>query len=356
MGKVAIVGTYRDRGTRNIGDGLIGRSVAAMIADSHKSVQARQVFRAADWEEARPTIEWADHIIFACLAIRRNLATKTYPYIREVLDSGKPYSILAAGTDMPVKANEDFGDSIDAESVEILREVGRGATCFTTRGVLSQYYCELVGVPNSVYGGDVAFYYPEAYGRDFFLATDIADIVISDPHRADRYLSSMDVLINGLRNMFPAARIRVALHGVNDEIEEYCATNSIEAVRIYEDVDSGLSIYDSCDLHVGYRVHGHVSALARRAYSYLLEQDGRGADYGLTLTRKVSVPHFLQPYTDGTNGRTLKGSIAAPQQLLGLIAHDLADGFSRFVGFGRELEGISRTNEEYVAQIVRSLK
>src|SRR5690606_28726144 len=53
---------------------------------------------------------------------------------------------------------------------------------------------------------------------------------------------------------------------------------------------SGLDRYDDYDIHIGYRVHAHVSMLKRRKPSYLIEQDGRGIDYGLTLERKISIP------------------------------------------------------------------
>lgn len=40
---------------------------------------------------------------------------------------------------------------------------------------------------------------------------------------------------------------------------------------------NGFSIYDDCDLHVGFRVHAHIYNISKRNISILLEEDGRGA-------------------------------------------------------------------------------
>ena len=39
----------------------------------------------------------------------------------------------------------------------------------------------------------------------------------------------------------------------------------------------GFSVYDDCDLHIGFRVHAHIYNLSKRNRTILLEEDGRGA-------------------------------------------------------------------------------
>jgi len=101
------------------------------------------------------------------------------------------------------------------------------------------------------------------------------------------------VLYEGLRETFPEADIVIAQHGVSQQIEAFANKEDIHLAQIYKKRHNGLDIYDDADLHVGFRVHGHVSSLTRRIYSYLLEQDGRGCDYGLSLERKMSVPNYM---------------------------------------------------------------
>ena len=45
----------------------------------------------------------------------------------------------------------------------------------------------------------------------------------------------------------------------------------------------GFSIYDDCDLHIGFRVHAHIYNLSRRNYSILVSEDIRGAGVNQTL-------------------------------------------------------------------------
>ncbi|WP_306916596.1 MULTISPECIES: polysaccharide pyruvyl transferase family protein [unclassified Arthrobacter] len=357
MKRITIISTYRNRGTKNIGDRLITQSLVSLIEDNFgDSVSVEVVFRAATWDEVQEVVEGADHIIFACLPIRSELGVRVYPYLREVIASGVSYSILAAGTDLPVKDNVPLGGGIDEESNDLLRELGARASVFSTRGLLTQRFCRQIGIESSEYQGDVAFYAPAKYGSEFVSDTTVRSIVISDPHRPEKYLRSLSVLIEGLKIEFPSASVVVALHGVNDIVRDYCLANDVEINAIHQDPENGLSIYEDCDLHVGYRVHGHVSALKNRIPSYLMEQDGRGADYGLSLSRKVSVPHFLQhfPSPDGEK-LPLDASISAPQQILGMISQDVIDGFLRFQGFEIELEAISRRAEKTVRAIVHSL-
>jgi hypothetical protein len=357
MNRYVVVTTYPAGGSCNIGDYLITQSIVEMIrVVAGEEVRIDVIWRGASWEEVSELALKADHIFFACLAIRPDMEKKVYPYARNIIESGVGYSVLAAGTDLPVKDDVLFGEVLDDETIGLLRDLGARATVFSTRGLLTQMFCRGLGIESSDYQGDVAFYAPAKYGCEFATDTTVRSIVISDPHRPEKYLRSLSVLIDGLSDEFPSAALVVALHGVNDAVRDYCLANNVEFTEIHQDRENGLSIYEDCDLHVGYRVHGHVSALKNRIPSYLMEQDGRGADYGLSLSRKVSVPHFLQHFpSPGGEKPRLEASIAAPQQILSMISQDVIDGFLRFRGFDVELEAISRRAEQTVQTIVGNL-
>lgn len=340
-----MVSTYPAEGSRNIGDYLITQSLISMIkASVGDAVHVDVIWRAAPWEEVSEVVLGADHIFFACLAIRPDMESKIYPYALKVMHSGKSYSIHAAGTDLRVKDSTNLTESIDEASLAFLRILAAGAKLFTTRGALTQMFCRLSGITPAQYSGDIAFYAPEAYGEHFGAPDVIKSIVVSDPHRPNAYAESFKCLSKGLQSLFPQAQIRVALHGLNESIEAACRTMNLDVVRIYENPESGLSIYDGCDMHAGYRVHGHVVALKKRKLSYLLEQDGRGADYGLTLSRKVSVPNYLELVRVEGETRSFRtaASVSPPQQLLGMIEQDHISGYKRFDGFDQELEAVSR--------------
>lgn len=359
--KIVIVSTYPEKGSRNIGDYLISKSLIELIMES-LDAEIYTVWREDNWGHVSELILNADHVFFACLAIRQNIQN-VYPYLGTIVDSGVPFSVIAAGTDLPVNGRGKLYAGFSESTCDLLKKVNDRAQVFTTRGVLTQNFCRNIGIGQAELDGDVAFYDHRFDGRKFVSGKDIDRVLISDPHRASAYLPALKVLYEGVSELFPKANISVVQHGVNDAVGEFCRSNRIDCVKIYEDKNMGLDIYDEADLHLGFRVHGHVSALKRKKYSYLLEQDGRGCDYGLTLDRKISIPNYYfscpdwsfknvaklmlrRPLTGGTV------STAPAEQLVSLLKTDAYEGFRKFDG----LEGqIGRFNERTVCSVKKAL-
>lgn len=353
--KIVIVSTYPKEGSKNIGDQLITNTLISAIRDINPNTSFEVVFRADDWDKVKSTILEADHIFFACLAIRNFMDKIEYPWLFKVVESEVPFSCIASGTDLPVNINKDIYSEISKSAYSLLAQINSKAVSFTTRGIASQFLCESLGMNRCEFNGDIAFYNTK-YSKDKFTKNqDIKNIVVSDPHRPQAYLDSMKVLIKGLKNLFPNANIVLAQHGINPTLEEYCEADNIKTVRIYEKPNSGLDIYDNADLHVGYRVHAHVSALTRRKYSYLLEQDGRGCDYGLTLERKISIPNYINlPAVSRPNKLLQKiylkaskspvASVSPAYQMLALIKADKELGFNKFVGLENQIEGFNNAS------------
>lgn len=361
--KIVIVSTYPKEGSQNIGDQLITNALIAAIQDVNPNTSFEIVFRADDWREIKNKILNADHVFFACLAIRKRMDKIEYPWLSQVIDSEVPFSCIAAGTDLPVNMDENIYADITESTQSLLTQINNKAVSFTTRGVLSQFLCETLGLNQSKFNGDIAFYNTKYSKNKFVSDQDIKNIVISDPHRPKAYLNSIKVLVGGLKILFPNATIVLAQHGINPIVEEYCKAENIESIRIYEKPNSGLDIYDNADLHVGYRVHAHVSALTRRKYSYLLEQDGRGCDYGLTINKKISIPNYIDSpnisipndFLQKVYTRVRKSpvaSISPAYQILALIKADKSMGFNKFVGLEKQIESF---NNASVLSIKKSL-
>lgn len=277
--KYVLVSTYPKEGTQNIGDKLIEMSTADAIRSFDPTAEISTVWRAEDWATVKDTIADADHLIFACLAIRRNMHT-IYPYLHHILGSGVPVSVIAAGTNLQIASPDMFKRGFTAADLDLLKRLSEAAEVFTTRGVLSQAFCDEQGYAGARFSGDVAFLDSRYDGWTFSRTERIERIAISDPHHGEVYVPVFRTLVTVLRKLFPQARIDCALHGVNPAIEAICSGIGVAVHPIYLEPETGLDIYEKYDLHAGFRVHGHVSALKRRIPSYLLEQDGRGADYG----------------------------------------------------------------------------
>lgn len=345
--RVTVISTFRG-GRLNIGDHLITKATVKALNELFgEMVDVSVVFRAEDWELAKPIIENSDFIVFACLAIRRN-QLRAYSFLDKVIDSGIPYGILAAGTSLPTYATRmNFARTIDEDDLDILKRLAQGARFFTTRGVLTQRFCEDLGIRHTTMEGDVAFIDSRFRDRVFSPPKNISRIAISDPHYSESFTESLEHLLKSLKHLFPEAQIDLLIHGVNEVIEEKATEVGLETINIYKDSQNGLDSYDDYDLHVGYRVHGHVSALSRRIPSYLLEQDGRGCDYGLTISRRISTPHFRPRNV----GHEHTAGTAGVDQIITIIQTDLNRNFSRFDGLEVELENFAAMNRRRLESI-----
>lgn len=361
--KIVIIGTYPEKGSKNIGDQLITNKLIELISE-YGTYDFEVIWRADEWENVKGTINSASHVFFACLAIRPRMHYNEYPFLKHVVQSGVPFSVVSAGTSLDVSNSNNLFGGFSDDTVDLLRAINSKSSVCGTRGYLTQSFCANLGLNNFKFAGDVAFFNGDINNVHFKKGREVQRIVVSDPHYADMYLTSFKTLLVGLKNLFPLADIKVALHGVNPRIPPCCNELNIECVPIFKNPDSGLEIYDNIDLHVGYRVHGHVSALSRGSYSYLLEQDGRGCDYGLTIEKKISIPNYKPSLTQGISARILRKftgfqprksvSSSAAQQLISLIESDVQDEFSRFHGLENQLIEFNSNLRALIAEALGS--
>lgn len=114
-------------------------------------------------------------------------------------------------------------------------------------------------------------------------------IVVSDPG----YIMNMNLafdIVYHLYNKFKKAEIHFVFHrGIkqDESTSEKRANNNLTLLSKLANLHvhihdisygfDGFSIYDDCDLHVGFRVHAHIYNLSKRNISILIEEDARGA-------------------------------------------------------------------------------
>jgi len=324
-----------------------------LIYEKYKNAEIEVVFRADKWADIKNIIKNSDHVFFACLAIRPRMHEVEYPYLSEVLSSGVPFSVVSAGTQISsAELNCDFKNFTE-KTISLLKEIDKKSSFFSTRGVMTQYFCEKIGVHSPEMTGDIAL---SMYANPVF-ETDkkVKRIAISDPHNPQLYLNSIASLFEGLAYTFPGARIEFFLHGINQVILDLCNKNSIPCKEIYKDKDKGLDHYKNIDLHVGFRVHGHVTALSNGIYSYLLEQDGRGMEYGLTFNQRISVSDWREPVRVNVSGKdtnVFDHTGKSAKQLISMIKNDARNGFDKFPCLEKQLRDFIDRNKEMIESVI----
>ena len=107
---------------------------------------------------------------------------------------------------------------------------------------------------------------------------EIKNICVSDPARYENNEQVIE-LIEFLEKRYPKATITYIIHrDVNDYLVSILKDRFPNVkISIISGSTSGFSLYDECDLHVGYRVHAHIYNLSIRNKSILIEEDARGA-------------------------------------------------------------------------------
>ncbi len=140
--------------------------------------------------------------------------------------------------------------------------------------------CVMTGCP--------VWYDLDSLGTPLRVPTNVRRLVFTPPEQSMFHEQSRR-LLRELRGLLPDAEIVVSFHrGI--EADEHTGKDAAEKLKDYasfarglgcriEDVSYDLSriaFYDESDLHVGYRLHGHLYFVSKRRPSILLEEDGRG--------------------------------------------------------------------------------
>ena len=163
------------------------------------------------------------------------------------------------------------------------RGPGLGCRDAQTLAILQRF-----GLP-AVLTGCPAWYDLEHLGRPLAPPAQLERIAFTPPELPFFREQSLAVA-RMLRQRFPHAKLIAAFHRGIDEVDAHLTRASATNNRMIADALTGLGyelanlsgdlarfdLYDTCDLHVGYRVHAHIFCTSHRRPSILLHEDGRG--------------------------------------------------------------------------------
>lgn len=172
------------------------------------------------------------------------------------------------------------------------------------------------------YCGDLAIYDEGYIGAKFKGPSTIESLVFTIQHH-DRYDGQSFEVLRQLEKEFPRARRLVAFHSKpnkrSQKIANYAVTLGFEVVSLSGDVDN-LKIYDHVDLHLGYRLHGHIAFLRRRKPSVLLVEDARS--FGLANTPGTSIGCFNALATE-----SMQADAEIPGKAVEYVRTQISKGF-----------------------------
>jgi len=144
----------------------------------------------------------------------------------------------------------------------------------------------------ALYSGDMAIYDEDYLNDEFNPPENINSIVFTIGHH-EKYENQAYCLLILIKHKFSNPKLYVSYHSkVNSrskKIGNFAISLGYEEIFMFGDVNN-LEFYNDIDLHIGYRLHGHISFLRRRKPSILLVEDARS--YGFANTKGTHIGCF----------------------------------------------------------------
>lgn len=245
---------------------------------------------------------------------------------------------------------------------------GFGLGC---RDLLTKRILEANGITTAIFTGCPAWYdlskvdIPELLSKP--ARSDVRRIAVSDP-AVQRNIPAAKYLVEQLMQAFPLAKVSLVFHRgwtedefTGSELAEaqkrlvvWAKNKGVEVVDIAYS-DEGFSVYDNCDLQIGYRVHAHLYSISERMPSYLIEEDSRGygASESLGCSGHISLdePRLPERLVSKVMGKDRASTLFSAkmqrdraQMMVRHVLNDIENGYM-------EADGQCKTASEYFTKM-----
>lgn len=264
-----------------------------------------------------------------------------YPSLPDLLDADVPVFPLGPGWKGTSEDDFRFTD----KSLDLIERIHEriefsGVRDLPTKRVLQEH-----GISNVELVGCPAWYDIETLGKSFEKPSTVESIAISTVVPQSRYYrKQFRYLLQRVSDEFPNTNLSCWFHRGLSHDDHTPFIRSLHLKRFKRVANKNgytilnpayepekLEQYRDIDLHIGYRVHGHIYFLAMRHPSYLFQVDGRGTGVSESLSAPSDVVAF---------GRDeYKQPV---EELLDNVHRDVNNGFTAFDDVA---EAIDNTHE-----------
>lgn len=189
-----------------------------------------------------------------------------------------------------ISSDEIWNYKFSESSMKLFNRIASDSHYFGCRDYYAVRVLQANGIKSGLMTGCPAWYDLGKIGKRISKLEEIHTIGVSDPADITHYgLQSLDVC-KCIKGLFPNAKYHYFFHR-GMKVDKYTDQSTVVQIQILSkelrnlgfeihDISysaSGFSMYDSCDLHIGHRVHAHIYNLSQRKASVLIEEDSRGA-------------------------------------------------------------------------------
>lgn len=302
---------------KNAGDFLIVKRCEELVRHIYPNAELFFYDRGESLENDLEEINKLDAMIFCGgPAYLPQLYPNVFPLTSDLNRIQIPMFALGLGWFGSSSANKAvYRYSFDNATLGLLKRIERDTKILGCRDWYSVNVLRNNGIWAGKMTGCPAWYDLNYVEQQEFSRTNpyqIKKVCISDSANISSHKEMM-AIVSYMRQLFPKADIKVVFHrGIQaDKFTGSQAANQLkQAVAECEALGAdcmdisygkdGFSVYDDCDLHIGFRVHAHIYNLSRRNASILVEEDGRGAgvNHALGLESIMSYDYGVKIRTE----------------------------------------------------------
>jgi len=355
-----LLSTYPAEGSGNVGDHLISDSAIELIRHVKGNVTFKVVFRGEDLAPYLEDVNQCRAVIMPGFAVRDPMYPRVYALTERLSDITVPLIPVGAGwSHFPGDYEACRSFAFTEATARFLRLIGDQVSLFACREWLTCQLLSRHGLTNTRMVGDCAWYHLPSIGMPMRRPTAIRQVAFTTPHRKLYQTQAISVL-RMIVDLFREARVLCVLQSAptagDASIIREAQLLGCEVMYAGHDIDK-LQAYEACDLHIGYRLHGHLAFLRKRTPSVLLCEDSRGLSASYTLggggfsafQRAVSA-HLLPNTIWSIRGvRTLLSAGVSPfrevlpddglpARLRQFLLEEAATDWRRYIGIGHVID------------------
>ena len=290
----------------NAGDFLIEERCKNLFLANISGAQVDIFKRNISYDDKVDMLNTYDLIVFGGgPGFQKNIYPDRMPFVSDLNRISTPIAIMGwgwKGTDCSnpvVYRRKAFAPAMQ----QFIRHISRQSAQIGCRDWYTVNMLKEAGITNTVMTGCPAWYRLDLIEHLHLKEKNILTnpnpvIIVSDPGFS-KNMKYMHVLLDTIHAAFPHAYIKVLLHhGIKQYnkwlVEEKNRTKMRYEIDTISGSAEGFKQYDTCDLHIGFRVHAHIYNLSMGTPSILINEDarGNGANDALGL-RNVSIDKYL---------------------------------------------------------------
>ncbi|MBN1523565.1 MAG: polysaccharide pyruvyl transferase family protein [Spirochaetales bacterium] len=263
-------------------------------------------------------------------------------------------------------------------SKKLLNKMSKEHRALSCRDYYTHSVLNRNGIQNVIMTGCPVWYDLKSIGTKITIPKKFNKIVFT-PAQNKIFRNQSIAIIKLLKRIFPDAQLYCSFHRGINTTDNFTTRSDIKNNHIimhtaekigYSIVDAAynlknIAFYDECELHVGYRVHGHLYFLSKRKPSFLIHEDGRGRGvseslnlFGIDAFRRTCTSLFFEIPALSVISRQIdrfinkiKPNQYAVSQLEDTILQELENNFCRFHGLHNVIDSHFKIMKEFIKNL-----